>query len=130
MHRRPAGLTQGEKLHALGSGIGTLVILTGQILRCENLIVIADSIVFIVYIVHIRFGKDRAGCRLKFLTGKTRNIITVQDAQILNCFEAEIVAQIRHHVARFNVKSLSFFHKYACDHISSVLPQKAASLTK
>ena len=67
--------------------------------------------------IDVRLGEDGAGRSLEFLTGKSGNVIAVQDAQILNGLEAEIVTQIRHHVARLDVESLSFLHKYACDHI-------------
>ena len=106
-----------QELYALGSGIRTLVVLTGQKLRCEDVIFAADLVVFVVHVVHIRLGKDRAGCRLELLAGKTGNIIAVQNTQVLNSLEAEILTKIRHHVACFNIESLSFLHKYACDHV-------------
>ena len=113
-HLRALALRQ--ELHALRSGIGALVVLAGQVFRCEDLVVPADGVVLVVNVVDIRLGEDRAGRSLELLAGKPGNVVAVQNAQVLNRLEAEVVAQIRHHVTGLDVEPLSFLHKYACDH--------------
>ena len=104
-------LPLGQQLDALSGGIGPLVVLAGQIFHSEHPVALRRRKFLIIYLVHIRLRKDRPSCLLELLLRKPRNIVTIQITQVLNRGHPKIFSQIRHNMARFDIKARFLFHK-------------------
>ena len=67
-----------QKLYALSGGIGTLVILAGEVFHGKHLPAFTQGKALVVYIVHIRLGKHGVASLFKFLGRQALDIISVQ----------------------------------------------------
>ena len=113
-------LLLGQELDALGGGVSPLVILAGEVLHGEHLIVCGEGEILSIHVVHVGLGEDGVPGGVELLGGEAVHVIAVEQAQVLNSSEAQVFPQVGFHVPGFHVEAGLLFHKYSDYHSMSI----------